>query len=86
MNHSTSNGTQTVEIYVNNQLIETYTAKGNTDHSVLIPAGVVTGTELRLHLHLPDACSPASLGRNTDKRLLALRMKSLVISSAHEEE
>ena len=82
MKHGTSNGAQTVEVWVNDQLIETYVAEGSTDHSVLIPAGTVTGTELRLRLHLPDAVSPVSLGKNADKRILALKMKTLVISPA----
>ncbi len=83
MKHGTSNGAQTVEVWVNDQLIETYVAEGSTDHSVLIPAGTVTGTELRLRLHLPDAVSPVSLGKsNGDKRILALKMKTLVISPA----
>ena len=81
LQHGVSNGEQTVEVSVNGQLIETYTAKGNTDHSVRIPTGVVTGKELRLHLHLPDAHSPS-----TDSRLLALKMKSITISPAGSEE
>ena len=82
--HGTYNSAQTVEIRVNGQLIETYTATGSTDHTALIPAGTVTGTELRISLHLPDAVSPVSLGRSTDKRLLALSMKSLTISPADQ--
>ena len=83
MKHSTSNGAQTVEVFVNDRLIETYVADGSTDKSVLIPAGAVAGTELRLRLHLPDAVSPLSLGKsNGDKRILALKMKTLVISPA----
>ena len=83
MKHSTSNGAQTVEVFVNDRLIETYVADGSTDKSVLIPAGTVAGTELRLRLHLPDAVSPLSLGKsNGDKRILALKMKTLVISPA----
>ena len=80
MQYGTSQGEQTMEIFVNDQLIEAYTAKGNSEHSVLIPAGTVAGTELRLHLHLPDARAPA-----TDPRLLALKMKSLVISCADKQ-
>ncbi len=79
LKHGTYNGTQNVEVWVNDQLIETYTSVGSVDHSVLIPAGTVTGTELRLRLHLPDAASPLELGRGTDKRLLALSMHSLTI-------
>ena len=79
LNHGTYNGEQTVGVWVNDQLIDTYTASGDTKHTTLIPAGTVTGAELRLRLHLPDACSPDSLGRSIDKRLLALSMQSLVI-------
>ena len=82
LNHGTYNGTQTIEIWVNDQLIETYQTIGSTDHSVLIPSGTVTGTELRLRLHLPDAISPVSLGRSTDKRLLGLSMHTLTIRAA----
>ena len=79
LRHGTYNGEQTVEVWVNDQLLDTYTAKGTIEHSVLIPAGTVTGTELRLRLHLPDAVSPLELGHSTDKRLLALSMNSLTL-------
>ena len=82
MEYLTYNGKQTVEVWVNDQLIDTFVADGPTRQSVRIPADAVAGTELQLRLHLPDACSPASLGRSSDKRLLALNMKSLVIDRA----
>ena len=85
MVHGTYQGPQTVEVWINDQLIETYSSIGSRDQLIRIPAGVVTGTELRLRLHLPDAVSPNSLGTNaSDKRLLALSMKSLTISPAEE--
>ncbi len=85
MVHGTYQGPQTVEVWVNDRLIETYSSIGSKDQLIRIPAGVVTGTELRLRLHLPDAVSPYSLGTNaSDKRLLALSMKSLVISPAED--
>ena len=77
LEHGTYAKAQTVEILVNDRLIETYTADGPTRHTVLIPADAVTGTELRLRLHLPDALSPASLGKSGDSRLLALSMRSI---------
>ena len=80
MTHGTYDGEQTVEVYVNDQLLETYTASGKTTHTVHIPAGTVESTELQLRLHLPDARSPASLGKSSDGRTLALSMISLVIS------
>ena len=84
MEYKTYHGKQTVEVWVNDQLVDTCVAEGQTRHTVRIPAGTVTGTDLRLRLHLPDAYSPASLGRNGDQRLLALNMKSLVIDSADQ--
>ena len=50
------------------------------DDIVVLCGFTVTGTELRLHLHLPDALSPASLGKSGDIRLLALSMKSIVFN------
>ena len=69
-----------MEVWVNDQLLDTYTADGTTVRSVIIPAGTVEGTELRLRLHLPDARSSSSIGKGTGKRLLGLSMKTLVIS------
>ena len=86
MEYRTYSGEQTVEVWVNDQLIETYASSGSTRHTVLIPEGIVTGTELRLRLHLPNAISPAELGKSGDKRLLALNMKSLVISLIDSNE
>ena len=87
MEYGTYNGEQTVEVWVNDQLVDTSVAKGSTRQTVLIPAGVVTGTEIRLRLHLPDAVSPSSLGKGSvDNRLLALKMKSLVISAINAKE
>lgn len=83
LDYQTYNNTQTVEVWVNDQLIETYSSSGTTHHVTYIPAGTVTGKELRLRLHLPDAVSPASLGAGTEKRLLALSMTSLKISAVH---
>ena len=80
LEHGTYVTSQTVEVLVNDQLIETYTADGPTRHTILIPNGTVSGTELRLHLRLPDALSPASLGKSGDIRLLALSMKSIVFN------
>ena len=79
LDHGTYNGDQRVEIYANEVPAGSYTAKGETRKTIAIPSGAVTGTELKIRLHLPDAVSPASLGGTKDERLLALSMKSLVI-------
>ena len=74
-------GEQAVEVFVNDQLIDTLAVKSVEEHSVLIPAGIVNGTELRLRLHLPDARSPFSLGKGVDHRLLGLNIFSMAISA-----
>ena len=79
--YSTYNESQTVEVWVNDQLIETYVASGEMHHITDISAGTVPDKELRLRLHLPDACSPASRGIGVDNRLLSLAMNSLTISA-----
>ena len=48
--------------------------------TVEVPAGVVTGRELTIRLHLPDAISPAEMGTNeSDARVLGLSMMSMTI-------
>ncbi len=79
LEHGTFNGNQTVEVYVNDEQVALYVANGKTEHKVVIPEGTVTGTELRLRLHLPDACAPNTLYTSTDSRLLALSMNSLEV-------
>ena len=83
---NTYRGPQTVEVWVNDQLIDSDVVEGVSRQTVLIPAGTVTGTELRLHLHLPDAVSPSSFGTSKDNRLLALNMESLTIENVSDEE
>lgn len=84
LDYLTYHHTQTVEVFVNDQLIETYSSSGLTYHITVIPAGTVTGTELRLRLHLPDAVSPASLGNSRDKRRLALSLNTITISTVDD--
>lgn len=72
------NDEQTVDVWINDQLIESFTASGTTSHSTLIPAGTVTGKEIRLRLHLPNASAPSA----TDQAPRALSMDTLTISAA----
>ena len=84
---NTYHGQQTVEVWVNDQLVGSDVVDGLSRQTVVIPEGVVTGTELRLRLHLPDAVSPYTLGTNaSDKRLLALSMESLLIEEVQDDE
>ena len=71
------NDEQTAEVWINDQLIDSFTASGTTAHSTLIPAGTVTGRELRLRLHLPNACAPSA----SDPAPRALSMDTLTISA-----
>ena len=84
LDHGTFNGEQTVEVWVNEEKIETYYAYGEGYYSVAIPAGMTDGNVLRVRLHLPDANSPLALGTGDDGRLLGLSMKSVVIREREE--
>ena len=84
LDHGTFNGEQTVEVWVNEEKIETYYAYGDGYYSVGIPAGMTDGNVLRVRLHLPDANSPSALGTGDDGRLLGLSMRSIVIRNAEE--
>ena len=86
LDHGAFYDEQTVEVWVNEEHIDTYYAVGEGIYSVVIPAYAVEGTELRLRLHLPDACSPAEVGMGDDGRQLALSMRSIVIREMEEEE
>jgi hypothetical protein len=71
------NDEQTVDVWINDRLIESFTASGTTGHSTLIPAGTVTGKELRLRLHFPNACARSA----SDPVPRALSMNTLTISA-----
>ena len=81
MEHGVFGDNQEVDVWVNGQEVRTYAAEGTDTHTIDVPAGVVTGTELTIRLHLPDAISPAELGTNeSDGRILGLSMMSMVIT------
>ena len=83
---ATYNGDQTVEVWINDQLLDTTVANGPSHQNVLIPAGTITSTEIRLRLHFPDAVSPASLGKSGNRDPLAVTLQSLVFDIPEEEE
>ena len=83
--HGAFNGEQTVEVWVNEEHVDTYYAIGEGVYSIIIPDYVLEGTELRLKLHLPNAISPAEAGLGDDTRRLALSMRSIVIREWEEE-
>jgi len=82
LEHGIIGGKQDVEVWVNDRLAGTYTAEKDGTHTVDVPAELVTGKELNIRLHLPDAISPAELGTNeSDTRILGLSMKSMTIQN-----
>ena len=83
---ATFSGDQTVEVWVNDQFIDSDVVSGPSRQTVLIPDGIVTGTDLRLRLHFPDARSPESVGKSGDERLLGVSMKSLVFNAVEDDE
>ena len=86
LEYGTFFGEQTVNVWVNERLVDIYYANGDTIEYVTIPEGTITGKELRVWLELPDACSPAEVGLGEDRRQLALAMESIVIGEAEEEQ
>ncbi len=85
LEYGTFFGEQTVNVWVNERLVDIYYANGDTIQYVTIPEGTVTGKELRIRLELPEACSPVEAGLGEDSRQLALSMKSIVIRKAEIE-
>ena len=77
MEYEPYNDEQIVDVWINDQLIETFTASGTTRHITLIPAGTVTGNELKLRLHFPNARKHAA----TNSAPRALSMNTLTISA-----
>lgn len=82
LGHGIRGTKQQVDVWVNDQFVGTYTAetKDTTIYTVNVPSGVVTGKELNIRLHLPDASAPADTNvTDSDTRLLGLSMVSLAI-------
>lgn len=70
---------QEVNIFVNGNRIDSFTAFEGGTRSVAIPNEYVQEGRLDLGFEFPDAVSPASRGENGDGRLLALNMKDIRI-------
>lgn len=80
LEHGVFGDEQEVDVLVNGQEMRVYAASGTKTYTVEVPAGVVTGRELTIRLHLPDAISPAEMGTNeSDARVLGLSMMSMTI-------
>ena len=82
----TYNGSQTVEVWVNDRLLDTANVNGPSHQTVPVPAGTVTGKEIRLRLHFPDAVSPAELGLSSNRHPRAVSMHSLVFDIPGNED
>lgn len=81
MSYGTFNGEQPVEIYVNDSLVEKYTANGSETHSLIIPGSLLADSKLNIKLVLPNAISPNDVNPEyTDKRLLALDLYEMTFS------
>jgi len=82
LGHGIRGPKQQVDVWVNDRFAGTYTAETNdtTVYRMHVPSGIVTGKELRIRLHLPDASAPADTNAtDSDARLLGLSMVSLAI-------
>lgn len=81
MSYATFNGEQPVEIYVNDSLVEKFTANGSETHSVIIPGSLVTDSKLNIKLVIPNAISPNEVNPEyADQRLLALDLFEMTFS------
>ena len=81
MSYGPFNGEQPVEIYVNDSLVEKFTANGSETHSVIIPGSLVTDSKLNIKLVIPNAISPNEVNpAYADKRLLALDLYEMTFS------
>lgn len=68
-------GEQTVEIFVNDKLVDSGKIEGADEYTVDIPANVIDAGQLYIRIHLPNAGYPD----NGDQRLLGLFLRSMVI-------
>jgi len=74
---------QSVHVFVNGRKAGTWniTKPGFQEHALTIPAGLLTDPySLQLTFELPDAASPAEVGYNQDRRVLALAFRSIRLS------
>lgn len=72
---------QHIVIYVNDNKVEDYVAKGTETKQIAIPNEYIDNDRIVLRFELPDAVSPKDAGTGEDVRALALAMIDLTISS-----
>ena len=78
--YKTYNGNQRVKLYVNDNLLEDYIARGEEDRQTQIPQSLIKNGELVIRYELPDACIPiSSNGDVLGERNLALDFKNIMI-------
>ena len=82
MSFSTFDGEQRVFVSANDQMITEYTADGDEEIEIMIPAEYLDNNTLNLCLQFPDAHSPASINQSEDDRILALKLHSIMLSEA----
>ncbi|MDP1622335.1 MAG: sulfatase-like hydrolase/transferase [Bacteroidales bacterium] len=77
--------TQRVNILVNNKMVGQWVLTENCLQSktVLIPNKILNGKSLDLSFIFPDATSPTSLNLDQDHRLLAIKMKKMLLRQIH---
>ena len=80
ISYSTFDGDQHVVIYADEQLVADYTANGEEEKEIEIPAACIGGGNLDLRFEFPDAHSPASVGQSEDSRELALKFHSMCLT------
>lgn len=86
MSYGTFNGEQPVEIYVNNTLIDEFTANSGETHSVIIPGKLIDDGMINIRMVLPNATAPCDVNPDsTDERLLAIDLLEMTFSNTDED-
>ncbi len=71
---------QTVKVYANDTLIETWQIKQEGEYAAIIPASVLTSENIALRFDVSNPMSPKNLGMSEDSRLLGIAFKTLTLS------
>jgi len=77
---------QRVSIYIGNDLIDTWNVTATGEYSIHINKRFIENSTLLLTFYFHDAATPEELGKNNDKRMLALAFRSFYISKANSTE
>lgn len=86
MDYVIFNEKQRIQLFVNDTILTEYEENGDrVVRKIVIPNTYIDNGNLEIKFELPDACSPLSIGKGGDSRILALGFVSLKISAEDRE-